>query len=99
MESLALPLVIGAVCGLVGGAPYPVALSFARKTHAQSILPGVLAVALSFALLIVAILFVRVLAQDVLLPFVLAMAVGFLVMVVVGEEQLDGGAGNTARTH
>lgn len=84
METLALPLVIGVVCGLAGGVPYPLALSYARKSRTASIVPGVLAVALSFALLILAILFVRVLAQDVLLPFVLAMAVGFLVMVVVG---------------
>lgn len=84
MGSMALPVVIGAVCGLVGGLPYAFAALHARRKRDTSVIGGLVAVCASLVALLVAVVVARAVAQDVLLPFAAGMIVAFFVVVVAG---------------
>lgn len=83
MES-ALPIVIGALCGLLGGVPYLVAFAHGRRSHTLSVLPALAAVAISVLVCAVSLVGAYALARDALLPFTLAFVALFFVVVIIG---------------
>ena len=78
-----LPIVIGALCGLAGGAPYLVAFLVTKRTHGLSILPGLVALGASVLIVAVSLLGAYVLARDALAPFAIAFVVLFFGMVII----------------
>ena len=79
-----LPIAIGALCGLLAGAPYLVAFARVRRTHAPSILPGFAALAVSILVIVVSLVVAWVVARGMIVPFAFALIVPFFIVVCVG---------------
>lgn len=83
---MVLPIVLGAVCGVLGFLPLMVGLKLARKAtptsnlgHAGALLLGVFG---SFLLLIVPLIVCIVVARDVVLPFTIAEVLALTVSAI-----------------
>lgn len=83
METAA-PIIVGCVCGLLGGAPYVVALAYSRRTHSLGILPGLAAVAISVLVFAGSLLGAWALARASVLPFAVALVIAFFFVVIIG---------------
>jgi uncharacterized membrane protein YqjE len=79
---LVAPIVAGALCGLLSGAPYVVGLSVAKKRRDASILPALVAVCVSFVVISLSILIAWAVLRDAVLVFAIAMLVVFLLTAV-----------------
>lgn len=72
----------GIACGILGGAPYLVALAVMRKKHEASVFPGVVAACLSIVVVALSVLLGWVLMRSALLEFAIALVITFLALVV-----------------
>ena len=80
---MALPIAVGIACGLLGAAPYPVALAVAKKRRDASIAPGAIAVCVSSAVVALSTFVTWWCMRDMLVPFIIALVAVFLLVVVV----------------
>ena len=78
-----IPILAGCVCGLLGGAPYAVGLTIAKKRRDASIVPALIAVCVSIVVIALSTLIGFALMRDSLLVFAITLVAAFLVTVVV----------------
>lgn len=80
---LVVPLVAGALCGLVAGVPYLASFAYVRRTHILSVLPGFAAIAVSLVVVVAGLAGAWVVAREVIVPFAFALVALFFVVVLV----------------
>lgn len=79
---LAVPIVTGVLCGLLGGAPYAVGLAVAKRKREASIVPALAAVCVSVVVIALSTLIGFAAMREVLPVFVIALVVVFMLTVV-----------------
>lgn len=82
MEGI-VPIVVGIVCGVLGGAPYLAAPLVSRRAKTASIMPALVAACLSILVVALSVLLGWALFRPSLVQFAIALVVTFLAFVVL----------------
>ncbi len=82
---MAVAIVTGGLCGLLGALPYFVAYAYSKRHRAAGIVPGLIAVLVSFAVVVMALAVAWSVSQATMVPFAVTCAGAFLCVVALAS--------------